>query len=120
MENAIANGKGQNYWSLKTFIDGDYSGEYDKNNSSSQEFIDAIFDIHHPQSTIGNILSYFKESDFIVTKIGEQITITTTDFPEGVDSEITLIFVENELIRSYEISSNEYKFKAIFTYELQS
>ncbi len=118
LENAFANGKEQNYWHIKTFMDGNPEGEYIKTNSPSDKFTDALFNIHHEQSTLAHALSFCTQSDFILTAIDEQITITTTDWPEGLDSAITLTFViENELIRSYEILAEGHELKAIFTYE---
>ncbi len=117
LENAFANSEGQNYWCVKAFMDGKPEGEYNKTNIPS-ELADVVFDIHHEQSTLAQALSFCTQFNFILTAINDQITITTTDWSEELDSAITLTFViENELIRSYEILSEGHEFKAMFTYE---
>ena len=115
LENAFDNGKEQNYWSVKTYVGGNVVSEYNKDNSPSQEFTDAIFDIHHDRLIVAQILSSCTQSNFILTTTDGQITITTIDCPDG--AEMLMFVIEDELIKSYSMYADGNEFKSIFTYE---
>lgn len=115
LEDAFANGKEQNYWSVTTYTGENVVSEYNKDNSPSQEFTDAIFDIRHDRLVVAQILSNCTQSNFILTTTDGQITITTTDCPDEV--EMLTFVIEDELIKSYSMYANGNEFKTIFTYE---
>ena len=116
LENAFSNGKEQDCWNVKTFVDDTLVSEYNKSDSPSPEFTNAIFDIHSQQLLVAQILSQCTNSCFTLITAGSEIIITTTDCPEGI-ADLTFV-IENEIIMSYAITAEGQDFKSIYTYDL--